>query len=137
MATLLEECIEALGEDIHILTGEQGEKVLNQFESTFPITLWGRIDWSNINKYGDIYDTSEIELYLHNCLDQYSNKVYIIWDEATLPIIETHLHKVLQVIDDVTAVSFDTWIYSPDVGYVIEYYHEGDIRIGNVTDVVK
>ncbi|WP_438285294.1 CDI toxin immunity protein [Bacillus toyonensis] len=33
-------------------------------------------------------------------------------------------------IDDVTEVSFDTWIYAPHVGYTTELYHDGDIRIG-------
>lgn len=89
------------------------------------------------SKNGDIYNTDEIKSYLYKCFGSYSNTVYIIWDEATLPIIKTDLHQVLQVIDDVTAVSFDTWIYSPDTGYVIEYYHDGEIRIGNVKDTIK
>ncbi|WP_308728038.1 hypothetical protein [Bacillus sp. MYb209] len=62
---------------------------------------------------------------MYNRYGLHSTIVYIIWDEASLPIIKTNLHQILQVIDDVTAVSFDTWIYSQDVGYVIEYYHEG------------
>lgn len=130
MATLLEECIEALGVNIDILENTQRKMIVNSFENTFPITFWGRIDWSNIQNYGEIYNTDEIKLYLHNCFGSYSKTVYIIWDEATLPIIKTDLHQVLKVIDDVTAVSFDTWIYSPSLGYVIEFYHEGDIRIG-------
>ncbi|UYX52452.1 hypothetical protein M3Y14_29355 [Bacillus thuringiensis] len=73
----------------------------------------------------------EIEPFLYNRYSLQSNIVYIIWDEASLPIIKTNLHQILQVIDDVTAVSFDTWIYSQDVGYVIEYYHEGEVRIGD------
>lgn len=137
MATLLEECIELLGAHIDILKDKQRGNILSSFENTFPITFWGRVDWSNIQSYGEIYNDNEIKLYLENCFGVYSETVYLIWDNARLPVIKTNLHQVLQVIDDVTAVSFDTWIYSPDTGYVIEYYHDGEIRIGNVKDIIK
>ncbi|MGQ0437679.1 CDI toxin immunity protein, partial [Bacillus sp. B-TM1] len=68
-------------------------------------------------------------------LDSYI--IYIIWDEASLPIIKTNLHQILQVIDDVTAVSFDTWLYSPNLGYAIEFYHEGEVRIGNKKEILE
>ncbi|MCW9134405.1 hypothetical protein OF830_26875 [Bacillus paramycoides] len=135
MATLLDECIEALGENIVVFEGEEREKFLNSFENSFPITTWARIDWDKIQNYLDIYHIDEIEPYLYNRYSLHSNIVYIIWNEASLPIIKTNLHQILQVIDDVTAVSFDTWIYSQDVGYVIEYYHEGEVRIGDMKDV--
>ncbi|WOA66687.1 hypothetical protein RVY75_29690 (plasmid) [Bacillus mycoides] len=137
MVTLLEECIEALDVDIEILENTQGKMIVKSFENTFPITSWGRVDWSNIQNYGDLYNEDKIKVYLQNCFGIYSQTVYIIWDNARVPIIKTNLHQVLKVIDDVTAVSSDTWIYSPDMGYVIEYHHDGDIRIGNVKDIIK
>ncbi|WJE55913.1 hypothetical protein QRE66_29555 (plasmid) [Bacillus cereus] len=137
MADLLEECIEALGENIEVFEGEKREELLNSFENSYPITTWARIDWDKIQNYRDIYNINEIEPYLYNRYNLHSNIVYIIWDEASLPIIKTNLYQILQVIDDVTAVSFDTWIYSPDVGYVIEYYHEGEVRIGDMKDVCE
>ncbi|PEK30653.1 hypothetical protein COM05_22645 [Bacillus toyonensis] len=137
MATLLEECIEALGAEIEILETNQGKIIVKSFGNVFPITSWGRVDWSNIQNYGDLYNEDEIRLYLQNCFGTYSQTVYIIWDNARVPIIKTNLHQVLNVIDDVTAVSFDTWIYSPDVGYVIEYHHDGDIRIGDVKNIIN
>ncbi|PEA18399.1 hypothetical protein CON40_25110 [Bacillus cereus] len=137
MATLLEECIEALGEYIEISDNNQGKMIVKSFGNTFPITSWGRVDWSNIQNYGDLYNEDEIKLYLQNCFGTYSQTVYIIWDNARVPIIKTNLHQVLKVIDDVTAVSFETWIYSPDMGYVIEYHHDGEIRIGDVKNIIK
>ncbi|WIG34119.1 hypothetical protein [Bacillus toyonensis] len=137
MATLLEECIEALDAEIEILETNQGKIIVKSFGNVFPITSWGRVDWSNIQNYGDLYNEDEIRLYLQNCFGTYSQTVYIIWDNARVPIIKTNLHQVLNVIDDVTAVSFDTWIYSPDVGYVIEYHHDGDIRIGDVKNIIN
>ena len=97
----------------------------------------GRVDWSNIENYGDLYNEDEIKFYLQNCFGTYSQTVYIFWDNARVPVIKTNLHQVLKVIYDVTAVSFDTWIYSPDMGFVIEYHHDGDIRIGDVKNIVK
>ncbi len=57
-------------------------------------------------------------------------EVYIIWDEVNLPIIKTDLFSVIDVIYDVTAVSFDTWLFSVDEKSIIEFYHEGEIKIG-------
>ena len=51
--------------------------------------------------------------------------------------VKTNLHQVLNVIYDVTAVSFDTWIYSLYMGFIIKYHHDGDIRIGNVKNIIK
>ncbi|MFJ7819264.1 hypothetical protein ACIQYX_26045 [Bacillus toyonensis] len=135
MATLLDECIEALGENIVVFEGEEREKILDSFENSFPITSWARIDWAKFRDFQNIVYLDDIEAYLNKryCLDSYI--VYIIWDEASLPIIKTNLHQILQVIDDVTPVSFDTWLYSPDLGYAIEFYHEGEVRIGDTKDV--
>ncbi|WP_445207590.1 CDI toxin immunity protein [Bacillus cereus] len=48
---------------------------------------------------------------MNSCYDEYNKKVYLIWDEGKLPISKTDLDKVFEVIDDVNAVSIDTWIY--------------------------
>jgi hypothetical protein len=47
--TLLDECIEALGEDAEILTDSEKEKILDTLESSFPFTEWGRIDWDKVS----------------------------------------------------------------------------------------
>ena len=52
------------------------------------------------------------------------------WDEATRPAVKSDLHHVLNHIEDVTIVSFDTWLFSPAEKYVIEFYHEGEVTIG-------
>jgi|LSQX01.1.fsa_nt_gb hypothetical protein len=131
--TLFEECLEALGKDTTILT-DNG--ILNKFESCIPMvyiadSIWSRIDWTKISNkvsiHGDIFDV--LEILKNNLLDTNAN-VFILWNEATLPIIETKLSKVLECIDDVTAVGFDTWIYCPSNSYVIEFYHEGETTLG-------
>ncbi|MEI3896218.1 MULTISPECIES: CDI toxin immunity protein [unclassified Bacillus (in: firmicutes)] len=137
MATLLDECIEALGENIVVFEGKEKEKILDSFENSFPITSWARIDWDKFCDFQNIVYLDDIEAYLNKQYSLDSYIIYIIWDEASLPIIKTNLHQILQVIDDVTAVSFDTWLYSPNLGYAIEFYHEGEVRIGNKKEILE
>lgn len=127
--SLLDECIEALGKDIHVFYGNNREGILSNFESAFPFK-WGRIEWGKLENYARVNTVDEIYSFLDEKIDEYSNVVYIIWDEGTLPIIQSTLDKVFNVIDDITAVSFDTWIFSPSTGYVIEIFHDGEVRVG-------
>ncbi|WP_026678705.1 hypothetical protein [Fictibacillus gelatini] len=128
--SLFDECIEVLGENVHVFSDRQKEQVLNDFESSFPFTEWGRIDWVKVCNHAKVHTVDEIISFLHKNMKAYSNVVYVIWDEGTLPIIQSTLNKVFEVIDDVTAVSFDTWIFSPYSGYVIEIFHDGEVRVG-------
>lgn len=78
-----------------------------------------------------IIDTLEKIYY---CLES-NNKdphesIYIIWDNANLPSIKSTIQTVWENFDDVAAVSFDTWLYCPTEGWVIEFYHDGDITLG-------
>lgn len=127
---LLDECIEALGDNVQILSDSKREQILSDFESSFPFTKWGRIDWEKVAYQVEVNTIDEIVFFLNQNIDEYNNVIYVIWDEGTLPIIQSDLDKVFEVIDDVTAVSFDTWIFSPYSGYVIEIFHDGEVRIG-------
>ena len=128
--SLFDECIEVLGENVHVFSDSQREQVLSDFESTFPFTGWGRIEWEKVSNNAKVHTVDEIISFLHQNMKEYSNVVYVIWDEGTLPIIQSTLDKVFEVIDAVTAVSFDTWIFSPYSGYVIEIFHDGEVRVG-------
>lgn len=128
--SLLDECIEALGENVEILLDKKKEKILSDFESSFPFTEWGRIEWEKVGYHAEVNTVDEIGSFLNQNIDKYNDVIYIIWDEGTLPIIQSDLDKILEVIDDVTAVSFDTWIFSPYSGFIIEIFHDGEVRIG-------
>ncbi|WP_053217782.1 CDI toxin immunity protein [Virgibacillus senegalensis] len=127
--SLFDECIEALGEDVHVFSDNNREQILSDFENSFPFK-WGRIEWEKVSNHAEVNTVDEIISFLDQNVNEYSNVVYVIWDEGTLPIIQTTLDKVLKNIDDVTAVSFDTWIFSPSTGYVIEIFHDGEVRVG-------
>lgn len=90
----------------------------------------GRIEWEKVSNHAEVNTIDEIISFLDQNVNEYSNVVYVIWDEGSLPIIQTTLDKVFKVIDDVTAVSFDTWVFSPSSGFVIEIFHDGEVRIG-------
>lgn len=90
----------------------------------------GRIEWEKVSNHAEVNTIDEIISFLDQNVNEYSNVVYVIWDEGILPVIQTTLYKVLKDIDDVTAVSFDTWIFSPSKEYVIEIFHDGEVRVG-------
>lgn len=123
--TLLKECIDALGNDTIVLSKKETDELFDRMSLHFAITSWGQIDW-NVIQHKKISSVDK----LTECVDDKEAQVYILWDEATLPSIKTNLGKTLAVLDDVRSVSFDTWIYSPTQGYVIEFYHENEIHIG-------
>lgn len=127
---LFEECIEVLGKDSHVFSDKDSRKIRNEFESFFPLTKWGRIDWGQVPEQADVNIVDDIISFLNQNMNEYSKVVYVIWDEGTLPIIQSTLDKVFEVIDDVTAVSFDTWIMSASAEYVIEIFHDGKVKIG-------
>ncbi|MDY7224204.1 hypothetical protein P4637_09435 [Halalkalibacterium halodurans] len=127
--SLFDECIEALGEDVQVFSDNNREQILSNFESSFPFK-WGRIEWENVSNYAEVNTIDEIIYFIDQNVDEYSNVVYVIWDEGTLPIIKSTLDKIFKVIDDVTAVSFDTWIFCPSTGYVIEIFHDGEVKVG-------
>ena len=49
-----------------------------------------------------------------------SKQVYIIWDKEGLPIIQTDFECVIKYIDEVLAVSFETWVVAEDMNQFIQ-----------------
>lgn len=127
---LLDECIEALGEGARVLYDNDRVQILSNLDKSFPFSDYSQIEWEKVSAYAEVDTIDEIRSFLDQKLNEYSDIVYVIWDEGTLPIIQSTLDKVFEAIDDVTAVSFDTWIFSPSSGYVIEIFHDGEVKVG-------
>ncbi|KUR59253.1 hypothetical protein HF695_09780 [Bacillus safensis] len=127
---LLDECIEALGEGARVLYDNDRVQILSNLDKSFPFSDYSQIEWEKVSAYAEVDTIDEIRSFLDQKLNEYSDIIYIIWDEGTLPIIQSTLDKVFEAIDDVTAVSFDTWIFSPSSGYVIEIFHDGEVKVG-------
>ncbi|WP_282943015.1 hypothetical protein [Paenibacillus sp. RC67] len=47
-----------------------------------------------------------------------------------LPVVESTLQKIIENIDDVEVVGFNTWIVNMEMNKIIEIHHEGEIMIG-------
>lgn len=80
------------------------------------------IDWSKYSNSTEIENIKEFDLVLSE------SKCYIVWDEYGLPVVESNFNKVVQNLDDVTVLSFDTWLISLNFNWVLEFHHEGKIR---------
>jgi len=130
--TLFDECIEALHPDVESLPFDQSVSYSRLMTLEYPIALNGRIDWDKVGNKRKITSYKDIMNLLKEHFDLDNFKIIIIWDGAHLPVVKSTLQKVLDNIDDVTAVGFDTWLYCPEYNYAIEFYHEGEITFGYV-----
>ena len=119
---LLQECIESTG--AKVLPYDDGNKISEEIQSKIPF-LNGRVDFSRFKYKNSINTISSI-----NELINSSTEFYVMWDEANLPCLKLELKDIINFIDDVTCVSFDTWVVSSDYNTIIEFYHEEEIMLG-------
>lgn len=106
--TLFEECKEALSADFNILGKEDQVSAIGIFNK-YP-SLNGSILWSELNfKDFDVVDELLSEFILKN------KDVYVIADNADIPLFKTNLRLVLENIYDVTALSPKIFIFNDNV----------------------
>ncbi len=128
--SLVDNCVNALGEEAVVLSHKETDILFSELSKQFSFTRWGRIDWTSVEHKLLATSVSEILSLLLSNGKEISEAIFILWDQVKLPAIKSNIYTVLSYIDEVTIVSFDTWIFCPDNKYVIEFYHEGDITIG-------
>lgn len=121
---LFMDCIKNL-ENCKILEKAESEKVIRDFLNMVPFDN-GHIDWTYTpNK--SLISMDEFEKTGVN-----QDKYYIIWDNVELPCVSCKLQSIKEHLDDVLAVSFDTWLFSEEKDEIIEFYHEGKITYGKI-----
>jgi hypothetical protein len=125
---LFDECIEALGEGTIILSEESSETMRDELVNTYTFNPWGRIDWGIIHKKSEIKIATDVVSTLKSLNVDIGTPIYIIW-AGNHPVLQTELQTLINALDDVLAVDFDTFIYCPSL-YVIEFFHEGEITVG-------
>lgn len=123
--TLTEECILSLGNDTKIFLAEEKKRIEENLFNNIRLKPWGEFDWDNINSRKIIKNIkiTDIKKYVN------AIKYYIIWDDPSEPILLTCLDKIIKNIDDVTAVSTNTWLMSENRRYIVEIYHETRISV--------
>ncbi|WP_199557189.1 CDI toxin immunity protein [Enterobacter roggenkampii] len=102
--SLFEECKEALSGDFTIIDKE--EERVNTILEGYPFVS-GNISWSEIS-FRD-FETSD-ELLCQSWLK--NENVYVIADDANIPIFRTNLRLVLENIYDVAALSPKMFIFN-------------------------
>ncbi|WP_170880245.1 hypothetical protein [Paenibacillus odorifer] len=128
--SLYSECIEALGPNTRIYSSEKSSEIVSLMEKMVNFTQWARIDWESIDQKRSLKKPEELKDIEPILLrDNY----FVVWNEFSLPIVETNLDNIIKNFNDVIAVGFDTWIVNLDQGIIIESHHEGDLTMGWIT----
>ncbi|MEM4996360.1 hypothetical protein C1N83_20695 [Priestia aryabhattai] len=122
---LFSECVNALGKGVTIYSHEKSEERYCSFQKEVPFTFYGRIEWDKFNKYCAITYLEDVKSLIND------DDLEIYWSTDNFPVLKTKLENVLSVYDDVIAVGSDTFLYVENK-YVIEIYHDGEIRIGSL-----
>ncbi len=102
---LLQDCLKNLLNTELISDKNEIQRIINSISDNFSI------------KYHHIENSYEI---IRKEIDFIKNKdYYIVWDDADLPIIKCLGRSILTCLDDVTAVSFDTYIVAEDFSEIL------------------
>lgn len=122
---LLQECLAALGEQAVTLSTVEEEAMIGRLNQMLKKCLADR------HRMGDVR-TDRFKSVPVRCLDDINplwagQRIYIVWDQAGLPVIRSDFEAVTDNMDDVKSVSFDTYLVSEDCLRWIELNHEGGI----------
>lgn len=129
MSVLYEECLMALSDNVTAMGLNQSKIHADEFFEIFPLTSWGSVKW--IEKE-ILFQSSDFQSFYSFLLDYdlLNEECFVLWGDPTLPIIITNLLLLVRNIDDVTAVSFDTFIFIKEKCIFIEIRHDGTITLG-------
>ena len=121
---LFMECIELL-ENCLVLSKEESEELFQQLQMLVPFQN-GRIDWKIITNSSKMsvkdFEKSNID----------KKQYYVIWDSYDVPCVYCGFRTIVNNLDDILAVSSNTWLLSEGKDEIIEFYHEGDFIRGEI-----
>ena len=130
MINYFDEFVGALAKNVSLFYTQKRKKIFTVFENLFPTTDWGRIDWAKVPTRAEIFSAQDIIDNLEINFVNFDTSIYILWNEGTIPIVKSNLELILNNIDELPPVIFDTWLFCPTSKYVIEFYHEGEVTFG-------
>lgn len=106
--TLFEECKEVLSADFSIVEGEY-EKVALSILNSYPFEkgniLWGELGYIDYESIDAFLDTKKIK----------STDVFVLIDNADIPVFKTNLILLSENIYDVTALSPKLFIFNNEM----------------------
>ncbi|EIS7447139.1 MULTISPECIES: CDI toxin immunity protein [Citrobacter] len=106
--TLFDECKEALSADFNVLDEKDQVRVMgifNKYPSANGNILWSEIDFKDFETVNDFLNEAVLK----------NEDVYVIADNADIPIFKTNLRLVFENIYDVTALSPKLFIFNENV----------------------
>ena len=112
MNILFEECKMALSEDFRILTKEEGRIVVDTLLNRYPFFSYGlnygsaRIDWDS----DKITIINYIDIFVDTKKDYLSSDVYVIPEEASLPIFKTNIFLAINNIEYILTLSLKVFL---------------------------
>ena len=115
-----------------ILSKDHSDTIFFIFEYMFPIHYFAsRIDWDHVPRHIYLRNLRQASCALKKLLQRnYDISLYILWSNAALPVVQSHLQFAVRHADSIYCVAPDAWLLHPGEGYVIEIFHEGEIVVG-------
>ncbi|RAU32962.1 hypothetical protein DBY66_006470 [Pantoea sp. RIT413] len=106
--TLFDECKEALFSDFHLLIGDEENKAIDLLNK-YPITprgvVWNEMEYSDYDNFYDVLNVSTVK----------NQDVFVLTDNADIPIFRTNIKLVAENVYDVTALSPKLFIYNNEI----------------------
>lgn len=106
--TLFEECKAALKADFHIVEGEQEKAAINILSGYF--SPHGGVAWSEM----DHADHESLDAILNSGLLN-NQPVFVLADDADIPVFKTNVKLIAENIDDVTALCPVLYIFNEEI----------------------
>ncbi|AVG17719.1 hypothetical protein CFN79_18640 [Chromobacterium vaccinii] len=123
MSVLFMECVEALGDGGSLVSGAEAQERINEVQVEYTFSSSGRL-LAGPNGEG-------VRLGIDMALGVFGQdeKVFLFWDDASVPGLIVDLKSIRNCLFDVLAVGFYTYLYSKERGVLIELTGNGDALV--------
>jgi|SRR5579872_2733147 len=131
---LAQQCIKTLGDKAVVLSKTETEAQWNLLKHMVPFAKNGKVAWEKVAKRQLVGNSAKEILHaLQDLLERPIDKaIYIQWSDDTLPMIQTDLDAALSLLELITKVTFELFLFNPNQGYLVEIISRNKITIGLV-----
>ncbi|MEJ5178138.1 CDI toxin immunity protein [Erwinia sp. MYb416] len=106
--TLFDECKEALAVDFNIVIGAEERKAIDMLYN-YPLAAGGVLwDGMKYSDYDDLYNLLNANLVK-------KHDVFVLADDAEIPLFRTNIRLIAENVYDVTALSPKLFIYNDEI----------------------